>query len=81
MQYLVEHKLQHACAPLPTIDGTKSLYIKEGDLIVVVFEWAQGDLVNFFDLKWMSDIPLITAWGRYFAGLHKTSQQFIKDHP
>lgn len=81
VKFCADHKLNHVCGPIPTKGEEKELFVKDGNLIVAVFEWARGEPINFFELKWMSDVPLIHAWGRYFAELHKISQLFSHEHP
>lgn len=75
IQYCANNKLQHVCGTVPP-NGSELPYIRKDNLIICVFEWAQGEAVNFFDLKWMSDEPLIKAWGRYLAHLHQISRKF-----
>lgn len=51
-----------------------------GDVIVVVFEWAKGQPLNFMEFRWMRDKAVIFAWGRFFSQLHKLSRTFESEH-
>ena len=51
------------------------LFVNEG-LIIVVFEWARGKALNYMEERWMKDKAVISAWGSYFAQLHKLSKRF-----
>ena len=53
----------------------------EGDLVIVVTEWARGVPIPYFELNWFKDKDLIRAWGRFFGQLHNLSRKFSDDHP
>lgn len=46
-----------------------------------MFEWAKGVPLPFGEFRWMNDKIVIHAWGKFFAQMHKISQQFSIDYP
>lgn len=52
-----------------------------GNLIIVVFKWALGSPIDYFELKWIKEKNIIRALGRYFAQFHKISKKFGKEYP
>jgi len=59
----------------------KSPYAVEGDLVVVVSEFAKGAPVVWGDYKWLTDKVLVEAWGKWLGDFHVASKRFSKEHP
>lgn len=80
VNYVVQSgKVHHICAPVQSNNG---LYIeRDGVLIVVVSEWAQGSPVDFLAYTWMLDQDMVFAWGKWLAEFHAVSKQFTADLP
>jgi hypothetical protein len=53
VNYLKFHKLYHVCAPLVSLNG--DYIIQDNGLVIVAFEWAKGDPINFMDYTWMTN--------------------------
>lgn len=48
VNYLIKSELKHLVSPIPPKSNTEDKFILvEGDLIIVVFEWARGSALNF----------------------------------
>lgn len=54
--------------------------IVDGDLVLIVSEFARGEPLDFFKPRWMSDKELVNAWGKWFALLHQASKEFESKH-
>jgi len=68
-----EVKLKYACGPIPTKD-TGEYVVIDGDLVLIVSEFARGEPLDYFKPRWMSDKELVHAWGKWFALLHQASR-------
>ena len=67
--------------PIPSqTQPEDKLVLVHGKLIIVVFEWAKGSALDFMAFRWMRDLKVVRAWGKFFAQMHKISRQFEKDH-
>jgi len=45
-------------------------------MIIVVFEWAKGSLIDFMSFRWMLDDQVVKAHGKIFAQIHNSSRLF-----
>lgn len=71
--------LNHVCAPVATTEG--EYVLRRGDLVIVVFEWAKGSVLDFLSYRWMTDKEVVVAWGKWLATLHEASRKFSQEHP
>ena len=62
--------------PIPPQTQPEKLVFVHGKLIVVVFEWAKGSALGFMEFRWMKDLKVVRAWGKFFAQMHKISRKF-----
>lgn len=80
VSYVVESgKVHHISAPIKSNNG--SFIERDGVLIVVVSEWAQGAPIDFLAYSWMLDQDMVFAWGKWLAEFHAVSRQFSADFP
>ena len=71
VNYCIKSELKHLVSPIPPLKSEdNSLILVHNNLIIVVFEWARGSLLNFMEFKWMKDKAVINAWGRFFGQMH-----------
>lgn len=71
--------VHHVCAPLPSNSG--EFIVVDGDLVVVVSEWAQGAPVDFMSYRWMLDRDIVHSWGQWLAKFHAVSRKFSQERP
>ena len=57
--------LQYVCGPIKSLSG--EFIVKDGDVVIVVTEYARGEAINFLAPRWMTDRELIFQWGRWHA--------------
>ena len=50
-------------------------------LIVVAFEYARGQLVDFASWRWIEDEPFARAWGRWTGRFHAAARAYAEEHP
>lgn len=88
VNFLVEHKLNHICAPVAKTSRSNEANSRSDDFIlndrgltVVVFEWAIGEPIDFMAYKHLTDRNLIFAWGATLAHMHRVSRLFTVAHP
>lgn len=81
VRFVADHgvHLYHVCGPVKTASG--EFFVKVGDLIIVVFEWAKGEPLGFLEYQWMTDREVVFAWGQWLARLHQISRQFSEKFP
>ena len=81
VNYCIKSNLEYLVRPIPPqTQLSDKLVLVHGKLIVVVFEWAKGSALGFMEFRWMKDLKVVRAWGKFFAQMHKISRQFQKDH-
>ena len=81
VDYLIKGELKHLCAPIRPKSQPESICVVEGDLIIVVLEWARRAPIPFMEFRWFKDKQLIRAWGRFFGKMHNLSRKFSDEHP
>lgn len=59
----------------------ESWVVKTGDLLIVVSEFAKGEMLDLTTHSWMFDQRLIEACGRWLGTFHLASMEFSKAHP
>jgi Ser/Thr protein kinase RdoA (MazF antagonist) len=79
VRFVADAGLHHVCAPLKTLEG--EFIVRHGDSVVVVFEWAKGNALDFMSFRWMLEKDIVTAWGKWLAELHKISREFSAQFP
>lgn len=73
-----EGNVDYVCGPVPTKDG--EWVVAEGELIIVVYEWAKGRPVNFMEYNWMKDRQFAFSWGSWLGKFHEASRKFMRHH-
>lgn len=73
------NEVNYICAPLALTDGR--FVVNEENLVIVVFEWAKGEPINFIAYEWLNNEELVTDWGRWFASYHRISRRFAEVFP
>lgn len=61
--------VKHVCAPVSTLSG--EYIVRDGDLTVIVTNWAEGSPVEFFAYRWMKEEAIVHAWGKWLGEFHK----------
>eukprot|EP00899_Mesostigma_viride_P026512 jgi/Mesvir1/7045/Mv09161-RA.1 len=79
VNYLSEHGVEGVCDFVPTKDG--AFFVAGNGLIVLVMNWAKGEIVDFFKYAWLLDDELIFSWGAWVGRMHNASREFSKAHP
>lgn len=70
--------VSHMCAPVPSINGD---YIaRDGELTVIVTNWAVGNPVDFLEYRWMNEKSIVYSWGRWLGEFHKVTWQIFILH-
>ncbi|KAJ4461167.1 putative sugar O-acetyltransferase [Paratrimastix pyriformis] len=46
-----------------------------------VLTWAVGDLMNYFEFRWLGDLDLIRLWGAWMARFHRGARAVAQRHP
>jgi Ser/Thr protein kinase RdoA (MazF antagonist) len=84
IRYLISKDLKHICAPIPVSARAGSADLKdddfvvlEGPLVIVAFEFASGEPVNFGDWLWISDEKFARSWGHWSGLLHNMTVNHI----
>ncbi len=81
LEYLRTNHLP-VCKSVPTqTSPTQNWLRSESSHIIVVFEYATGEPVNFTEWKWMTDSSHVTGLGRWFAKFHALSKKFVVEYP
>lgn len=62
-------------------DTATDFAIRDGDLTLCVFHWAQGRPAQFQTYQWMTDPAIVRAWGATLARIHRGTSVFARDHP
>jgi Ser/Thr protein kinase RdoA (MazF antagonist) len=76
---LVQFSLQGVCGFIPTSD--EKFFVVDGNLILVVMRWAEGSLIDFMKMDWLTYSPFIFSWGAYMGRFHNASREFILHNP
>lgn len=79
VNYLKNSQLCGVCGYLTTINGEP--FLRTEKYLLVVMEWANGQLIDFMKLDWIHNEPLIYAWGRWMGEFHNTTRLFLVQHP
>eukprot|EP01125_Pyxidicula_operculata_P020492 TRINITY_DN758_c0_g1_i2.p2 TRINITY_DN758_c0_g1~~TRINITY_DN758_c0_g1_i2.p2 ORF type:complete len:326 (+),score=47.48 TRINITY_DN758_c0_g1_i2:371-1348(+) len=74
-----EYPSLNVCAPINSLLGQSILI--EGELVIVVFQHAKGEPVQFTEFKWMTESTMVEAMGKWFANFHIASKDFSKRFP
>lgn len=70
------------CKSIPTKTSPIRNWIRsESSLIIVIFEHATGEPVNFTEWKWMLDSNHVKGLGKWFAKFHSLSKRFVEQYP
>lgn len=81
LDFLHSNKLP-VCRSIPTINPPNQKWIhSKSALIIVTFEYASGEPVNFVEWKWLTDRDHVVGLGRWFAQLHALTKRFALEHP
>lgn len=78
VNYIIAKGVYHVSPPIK--HRGDDFVIRADDLVVVVFEFAKGEPIDFMSYRWM-DQDIVTAWGRWMGQLHVASRSFTVDHP
>ena len=78
-RWIADAGLQGVCAPVKTRAGEQC--VRADGLMISLSPWADGELVDFTALRWLTDQPLAFAWGRWLAMFHAASRAFSLAHP
>jgi Ser/Thr protein kinase RdoA (MazF antagonist) len=73
-----EGKVEYVCGPVATNQG--EWIVQERELIVVVYEWANGRPVNFMEYSWMTNHEFVYSWGCWLGKFHEASRKFMLQH-
>jgi len=57
--------LKYVCGPIKALSG--EFIVKDGDVVIIVTEYARGEAINFLAPRWMTDRELIFQWGIWHA--------------
>jgi Ser/Thr protein kinase RdoA (MazF antagonist) len=83
--YVHKKGLMRVCPPIPTVESagtdSPSYLVNEGGLIIVLFEYATGELVDFASWAWVADEKLARVWGRWTGEFHALSRAYAVEHP
>jgi Ser/Thr protein kinase RdoA (MazF antagonist) len=81
VDFISNSGLFHVCKPIHTISDKENFIIEQDDIIIVVFEWAHGNPLDFMSFRWMLDKTVVNAWGKWFAEFHLISKSFCQLYP
>lgn len=84
LNYLADQAMHHrVCRPLPMQHTlTDSKYILcSNNLIIVVFQWAVGEPIDFLSYSWLVNEELIHQWGYCLGEIHNNSRSYAAQYP
>lgn len=64
------------CAAVPQSKRPQELVLIEGQNIIVVFEHARGEAVDYVSWKWMTERPQVFGVGKWLGRLHHLTREF-----
>jgi len=74
------------CLPVPpqscaALDKSENWVVRSGDVLIVVSEFARGEMLDLAHHTWMFDQRLVEACGRWIGFFHIASAKFCKENP
>lgn len=70
------------CRAIPTQNlPYQKLIRSKSSHMIVAFEFALGDPVNFVEWRWLTEREHVVGLGRWFAQLHTLTKRFAVEHP
>lgn len=69
------------CNSVPAKDGSRLVYDKTENVVIVAFEFAHGEAVEYSTFEWLSNSKMIEGVGRWLGLLHNASEKFAHEHP
>jgi Ser/Thr protein kinase RdoA (MazF antagonist) len=74
------------CLPVPPLacssfEQSENWVVRSGEVLIVVSEFAKGEMLDLANHTWMYDQRLVEACGRWIGFFHVASAKFCREHP